>query len=162
MNIEGKTIWQVAAGNGKDTNYAKRCLQENVVVLGPGRYGKWPDCEIPMRANGWTAMKAGITRRFAEEVKPGGIIVLRVGTQHVYGVGEVVGSYGFSERFSNVDGWDLQHYRQVRWLWHRDGEPEVFPVHSLKFGSSVQHLISPRVRQWLEGLDIANGAHSVP
>jgi len=79
----------------------------------------------------WTVTKAGIIRRFAEDITPGDVVVLRVGTQHVYGVGEVVGDYGFSNLFSNVQGWDLQHYRRVRWLWHQDGEPEVFPVYTL-------------------------------
>ena len=162
MDIEGKTIWQVAAGNGKDTHYAKQCLQQDVIVFGPGSYGAWPDCELPMRANGWTAMKAGIIRRFAEDVKPRDIVVLRVGTQNVYGVGEVVGNYGFSEAFRNVQGWDLQHFRRVRWLWHQDGEPETFPVHTLKFGSSVQHVISPVVRQWLETLEVPAEAYKRP
>ena len=162
MDIKGKTIWQVAAGNGKDTHYAKRCLDEDVIIFGPGRYGAWPDCEIPMRGNGWTATKAGIIRRFAEDIKPGDIVVLRVGTQQVFGVGEVVGKYGFSDQFSNVQGWDLQHYRRVRWLWHQGGEPKWFPVYSLKLGSSVQYLISPQVRHWLEGLNIPQEAYSAP
>ena len=159
MNIEGKVVWQVAAGNGKNTHYAKQCLQQDVIVFGPGQYGAWPDCEIPMRANGWTAMKVGIIRRFAEDISPGDIVVLRVGTQHIYGVGEVVGHYDWSEKFGNVQTWDLQHFRRVRWLWHRDGEPEEFPVYSLKFGNSVQRLISPVVRHWLESLDIPSDAY---
>jgi predicted Mrr-cat superfamily restriction endonuclease len=130
MNIEGKTLWQVAAGNGKNTHYAKQCLQQDVVVLGPGRYGAWPECKMPMLADTkaspmWTTTKAGIIKRFAEDIKPGDIVVLRVGTQYAYGVGEVVGNYGFSNQFSNVQGWDLQHYRRVRWLWHQDSEPEA-------------------------------------
>ena len=168
MNIEGKTIWQIAAGDsklrndGKPRNYAKECLQQGVVIFGPGRYGPWPDCEIPMRGDGWTATKAGIIKRFAEDMKPGDVVVLRVGTQHIYGVGEIVGDYDFNEAFANVQGWDLQHLRRVRWLWHQDGEPEVFPVYSLKVGSSVQYLISPIVRSWLEGLDVPEDAHNKP
>ncbi len=162
MNIEGKNILQVAAGNGNNTHYAKQCLQQDVIIFGPGRYGAWPDCETPMRGNGWTATKAGIIRRFAEDIKPGDIVVLRVGTQHVYGVGEVVGDYGWSNLFSNVQGWDLQHFRRVRWLWLQEDEPEVFPVYSLKFGSSVQYLVSPVVRRWLEELDIPEEAYSRP
>lgn len=154
MNIVGKTIWQIAAGNGNTTHYAKLCLQNDVVVFGPGRYGAWPDCELPMRAAGWTATKAGIIRRFAEDVRSGDLVVLRVGTQQVYGVGEVVGDYGWSDLFADVQGWDLQHFRRVRWLWHLDGEPQTFPVYSLRFGSSVQRLISPVVRHWLEGLEL--------
>ncbi len=162
MDIEGKTIWQVAAGNGKNTHYAKQCLQEDVILFGPGRYGAWPDCEVPMRGNGWTATKAGIIKRFAEVIKPGDLIVLRVGTQHVYGVGEVVGDYGYDHRFSNVQEWDLQHFRRVRWLWHLDGESETFPVYSLKLGSSIQYLISQQVRGWLETLEVPTEAYRRP
>jgi hypothetical protein len=162
MDIEGKTIWQVAAGNGKNTHYADRCLQHGVVVIGPGHYGAWPDCEMPMRTDGISSRGVGIVKRFAETMKPGDIVVLRVGTQQVYGVGELMGSYGWSEDFSDMDGWDLQHYRRVRWLWHQDDTPEVFPVYSLNLGNSVQYLTSPLVRGWLEGLEVPDEAYSRP
>lgn len=162
MNIDGKTIWQVSAGNGKNTQYANLCLALDVIVFGPGRYGPWPDCKIPMLADTktrWTTTKAGIIKRFAEDLKPGDLVVLRVGTQQVYGVGEIVGDYGFSQLFGNVQTWDLQHYRRVRWLWYQDGEPKSFPVYSLKLGSSVQRLISLEVQCWLKTLDIPEEAH---
>ncbi len=167
MNIDNKIIWQIAAGDGKTTHYAKQCIQQDVVVFGPGRYGPWPECEIPMlqdttQVPPWTKTKAGIIKRFAETVSPGDIVVLRVGTQHIYAVGEVVGKYRHSNLFSNVQGWDLQHYRRVRWLWYLNGEPEVFPVYTLKLGSSVQYLISPQVRQWLEDLDVPQQAYNRP
>ena len=40
----------------------------------------WPDCEVPMRANRWTANKAGTIERFAEDINAGDIVVLRAGT----------------------------------------------------------------------------------
>lgn len=162
MDIKGKTIWQIAAGNGKDTHYAKTCLENDVVILGPGRYGSWPDCADIMRREGWTSHKVGITRRFVSEVKAGDIVVLRVGTQYVYGVGEVVGDYGWSDLFRNIQGWDLQHYRRVRWLWHQNGTPKTFPVYSLKLGSSVQYLTDAAVQKWLEGLSVPEEAYSRP
>ena len=159
MNIAGKTIWQVAAGNGVK-NYTKRCLQQNVIIIGPGNHGAWPDCEKPMREAGVTSRGVGICRRFAEDMKPGDIVVLRVGTQQVYGVGELVGNYDWSDTFSNVQGWDLQHFRRVRWLWHENGEPKVFPVYTLNLGNSVQKLSSLGVRHWLEALNIPEVATS--
>ncbi len=152
MNIEGRTIWQVAVGNG-NKNYADQCLQENVIIIGPGHYGAWPDCREAMRKDGITSQRIGIVKRFAEELKLHDLVVLRVGTQEVYGLGEIVGSYDWSNNYKNVDGWDLQHFRQIHWLWHQDGKPKRFDVHTLKFGSSVQYLISPVVRRWLESLD---------
>ena len=162
MKIDGTTIWQIAAGNGDETHYAQLCLEQDVVLYGPGQYGAWPSCERPMRDNGWTLTKAGIVKRFAEDIKAGDIVVLRVGTRNIYGVGEVVGNYQWNDLFSDVQGWNLQHVRRVRWLWHRDGKPEVFPVYSLKLGSSVQRLISPEVRRWLESLTIPKEAYDRP
>lgn len=162
MNIEGKTIWQISAGDGKDKNYVKLCLQGGVVVYGPGKYGAWPSCKIPMLADGRTTMQTGIIRRFAEDVSQGDIVVLRLGTNRVYGVGEVVGKYGHSEIFSDVDGWDLQHFRRVRWLWQQSGSAKMFATYTLKFGSSVQYLISPVVRRWLETLEIPSEVFRAP
>jgi len=153
MNIEGKNLWQVAAGNGK-TNYAGLCLKQNVIVIGPGHYGAWPDCEKPMRKDGITSRRVGIVRRFAEDMKPRDIVVLRVGTQQIYGMGELVGNHDWSEDFSNVQGWDLQHFRRVHWLWHQDGKPKMFPVYFLNLGNSVQRLTSPEIRRWLHLLDV--------
>jgi hypothetical protein len=162
MDIQGKTIWQIAAGNGDNTHYAKLCLEKDAVIFGPGKYGAWPDCAVPMRVNGWTSMKIGIVRRFAEDIKAGDIVVLRVGTQNVYGVGEVVGGYDWSEKFADVQGWDLQHMRRVRWLWHKDGAPKTFPVYTLKLGSSVQYVISREVTRWIESLDISDDVLNRP
>ncbi|MDQ2801014.1 MAG: hypothetical protein M3Y13_15385, partial [Armatimonadota bacterium] len=98
------------------------------------------------------------TRRFAEDMKPGDIVVLRVGTQQVYGVGKLVGRYDWSEEFSNVDDWDLQHFWRVHWLWHQNGTPKMFPVYSLNLGNTVQKLTSPEVRHWLKSLDVTETA----
>lgn len=154
MNTEGKTIWQVAAGNGDNTHYANFCLQQNVIVIGPGHCGAWPDCEMPLRSDGVSSRRVGIVRRFAEDMRARDIVVLRVGTQQVYGVGELIGNYDWSEDFSNVQGWDLQHFWRVNWLWHQDGKPKLFPVYALNLGNSVQKLTSPEVRHWLHSLDI--------
>lgn len=153
MTIQDKNVWQVAAGNGHK-NYAEQCLAQNVIFIGPGHYGVWPECEQDMREDGISGRRIGIVRRFAEDMKTGDIVVLRVGTQQVYGVGEVAGSYGWSEAYKNVQGWDLQHFRRVRWLWHQTGEPKIFPVYSLKLGNSVQKLTSSEVCHWLHSLDI--------
>ncbi len=154
MNPDGRTIWQVAAGNGSNTHYAECCLQKNVIIIGPGKFGAWPDCETPMRQGGISSRRVGIVKRFAEDMKPGDLVVLRVGTQHIYGVGRLVGNYDWSEEFRDVQGWDLHHSWQVQWLWHQDGKPKQFPVYSLKLGNSVQKLTSPEVRHWLHSLDI--------
>ncbi len=160
MDIVGKQIWQVSAGNG-EKNYTEMCLRNDVIVVGPGREGPWPECEEPLLANPqWTKLKMAMLRHFAEHIKPGDLIVLRMGTQMAYGVGEVVGPYSWKAIFSNVDGWDLQHTRRVRWLWQNPQHPKTFPVYTLKFGSSVQHMISPEVSAWLQSLDVAPDAYT--
>jgi hypothetical protein len=154
MDIEGKTIWQVAAGNGDNTHYAKLCLQQNVILIGPGNCGPWPDCERPLREDNVSARRVGIVRRFAEDMRVGDLVVLRVGTQQVYGVGEIIGNYDWNADFKNVQGWDLQHFRRMKWLWHQDGKPKTFPVYSLNLGNSVQKLTSPTMHHWLQSLSI--------
>jgi len=39
MNLDGRTVWQVAAGDGNTTHFAKQCLQEGIIIFGPGHYG---------------------------------------------------------------------------------------------------------------------------
>lgn len=102
----------------------------------------------------------GMLRRFSETIKPRDIIVLRIGTQNVYGVGEVVGPYLWDARFEDVQGWGLQHVRRVRWLWHKSGQPMTFPSYSLKLGSTVQTLDSPAVLAWLESLPVTDGEYA--
>ena len=164
MNTERKKIWQVAAGDGP-RHYAGLCLQNDVIVIGPGAEGPWPECEKKLLVKGRvTAQKMGMIRRFVQAVSPGDLIVLRVGTQTVYGVGEVVGPYMWVPDFWNVQTWDLQHTRRVRWLWQNFEHPKKFPPYSLKFGASLQEINSTQVQvlAWLKGLDVPAAAYSRP
>ena len=123
MDIEKRCVWQVSAGDGK-RNYAELCLRNDVIIVGPGREGSWPECEeVLLMDPQWTKLKMAMLRYFAEGIKPGDLIVLRLGTQTVYGVGEVVERYSWNSLFSNVQGWDLQHTRRVR----RSGKVKQIP-----------------------------------
>lgn len=152
MDIAGKNLWQIAAGNGDNTHYAQQCLDAGVILVGPGKWGPWPDCEADMRAGGFSSFSVGKLRRFTDDIKVGDLVVLRVGTREVYGVGEVIGSYDWRKEFGNVQGWDLQHCRSVRGLWKANPSPKVFETYAMKFGSSVQRLISPQVQAWMKTL----------
>jgi len=154
VDIAQKTIWQVGAGDG-DKNYAKLCLQRDVIIVGPGRKGPWPECEVSLLSTNWTKRKMGMLRRFSERIQPGDLIVLRVGTQTAYGVGEVVGPYSWKPVFADVQGWDLQHTRRVRWLWQNAEHPQMFPVYTLKFGDSVQRTEAPAILTWLASLQVS-------
>ena len=56
------------------------------------------------------------------------MIVLNLGKSKVYGIGHVVGLYHWMDAFGDVDGWDLQHVRRVRWLWRYDQTSDKIPM----------------------------------
>lgn len=152
MDIGGKTIWQVAAGD-TDRDYAKLCLKWDVILNGPGSEGAWPECQQALK-NDWELSARKITdlRRFAEEIKREDYVVLRKGTTDVHGFGVVVGDYEWNEEFGDIDGWDLEHVRRVKWLWSDNGTPMSFPTYTLKLGNTVQLLDSQPVMDWISGL----------
>ena len=172
MDTGSATIWQVAAG---DTNhsYCDVCLDWDVICFGPGSSGSWPGCKAKLENDGWSTRKIGQIRRFHEEIENGDFVVLRLGTSHVYGVGQVVDKCGepcvplvdpvdccsWNDHFGDVDGWDLQFVRRVRWLWDyrcHDREPKVFKTYAMKFGDTVQKLSEEScVRRWIDDLEVA-------
>jgi hypothetical protein len=157
MDIAGKTIWQQAAGD-TDRNYSKQCLEWDVVLNGPGNSG-------PFRGEDYQRLhlsprKVTDLKRFAEEMSDGDIVVLRLGTAKVLGVGEIVGAYEWCDEFGDVDGWDLQHVRRVRWLWdgRRSESPFGKSAYSLKLGDTTQRLKSGPVTEWLATLPVSEQA----
>ena len=161
MNLDGRTIWQQAAGD-TDRSYASLCLDWDVILNGPGHMGPWPDCEDALRDAGGTSRKASDLRRFSEEMSESDLVVLRSGTTDVLGVGEIVGPYQHLEAFGDVDGWSLQHVRRVRWLWKSTGGAKRFDTYSLKWGDTTQRLSNQQVEEWLESLDIPTSAFEKP
>lgn len=154
MDLTGKRIWQQACGDW-DRNYVLECLNWDVILNGPGYAGAWPECKPRLVVDGWSSRKQTDIRRFAEDMSDGDLVVIRIGTSEVFGVGVIVGGYGWSELFADMDGWDLQHYRRVRWLWKGASEPKVFEKYDLKLGDTTQLLSedSSEVREWLSGLN---------
>lgn len=119
-------VWQVSGG---PTNrpYGEVFLRHGVALIGPGDPGPW----TPERyAYDWSLQ--GFIGRFAQEVKEGDVLLLRSGLSTIVAVGMIVGEYLFLDAFDDVNGWDLQHARRVRWF--RLPEPYSFaqPV----FGAS--------------------------
>jgi len=158
MDIGTHKVWQVAAGD-TNRNYADLCLNWDVILNGPGSEGPWPDCcDSLSRKWGLSQRKLSDIRRFAEEMEDGDIVLLRIGTADVLGVGVVVGGYSHNEEFGDVDGWDLQHLRRVRWVWNYKDRcaPERFDTYSLKWGDTVQRLDSPKVMDWLKSLSVSD------
>jgi len=161
MDISGKTIWQQAAGD-TDRNYGDLCLKWDVILNGPGNAGPWPTHQGDFLAGGMSARKATDIKRFSEQMQDGDFVVLRTGTASVHGVGQVVGPYEWCDEFGDVDGWDLQHVRRVRWLWRSEGDPQVFDAYSMKRGDTTQKLGSGAVADWLAQLNVSKDAWTRP
>ena len=157
MKIEGKRIWQQAAGD-TNRNYIDLCLKWDVILNGPGSYGRWPDCQQNLHSDS-SSRKVTDLWRFCEEIKSGDLVVLRIGTKTVAAVGEVIGNYEHHEQFNDVDGWDLGHVRRVRWLWKNKDQPKYFPTYTLKRGDTTQELSASDVITWMQSLDIPDAAY---
>jgi hypothetical protein len=124
MDIAGKRVWQVGAGDVK-REYGDICVNYDVMIMGPGRLGPYtPELYAE------TGDIRNSIRRFYEASK-GDIVLLRIGTGKVIAVGEIVDEQPeWLEAFGDVDGWDLQHTRRVRWF---EGTSKSFP--SQTFGT---------------------------
>jgi hypothetical protein len=163
MDISNKRIWQHAAGD-TDRDNADLCFKWDIILNGPGDLGRWPECELALKGEGWVApRKITDLRRFAVEMADGDIVVLRLGTSKVLGVGMIVGPYQWSDEFGDVDGWDLQHIRRVRWLWTNPTSPRQFDTYALKLGDTTQSLADGGpVEDWLRTLDVPSEALTRP
>lgn len=103
----GRTVWQIAAGD-KSRDYGQVFLDYGVALIGPGNPGPW----TPRHPE----YKGQPVERFARDVQEADIFVLRRGTSFVAAVGLVASEYEHRAEFADVNGWDLQHTRRVRWL----------------------------------------------
>lgn len=159
MNIENKKIWQQACGD-TDRNYSKICLEWDVILNGPGYAGKYPECDIILKKDRWAKRKRTDIWRFAVQMKEGDIVVLRLGTNIVLGVGQIVGEYEWLECFGDVDGWDLNHVRRVKWLWNGINKPKYFNTYALKQGDTTQEMTSDVVKEWLSELVISEESYN--
>ena len=155
-----RKYWQQAAGDN-DRNYAATCLKWDVILNGPGYAGKWPDCEKKLKNHGRSSRKITDLRRFSEDMRDGDIVVLRLGTSKILGVGVIIGDYNWLELFGDVDGWNLQHVRRVKWLWDGLKNPKQFETYTLKQGDTTQRLDSDEVLNWIETLNIEFNSNHV-
>jgi len=162
MDIVGKTIWQVAAGD-TNRNFVDLCLKWDVILNGPGSAGPWPDCIESLRKElKLSEKKIDDLRRFCEVIKDGDIVLLRLGTADIFGVGLVVGQYEWKDEFSDVDGWDLQHVRRVRWLWKYEKNSKKFDPYTLKFGDTAQTIDSDEIKKWISQIVVDDEALNKP
>lgn len=108
MKITSQAIWQLAGGP-VSRSYADIFLKYGVGLIGPGDAGPWK----PERDD--SEFEGSFVRRFASEVKVGDIFLLRTGISTIRALGIVASEYMYLNQFDDVNGWDLQHARRVRW-----------------------------------------------
>jgi hypothetical protein len=103
-----RSVWQVSGGPAS-RSYSNVFLRHGVALIGPGDAGPWNSDRDDNEFEG------GFVRRFASEVSPGDVFLLRTGLATIAAIGLVVGEYLYVNAFDDVNGWDLQHVRRVRW-----------------------------------------------
>ncbi len=102
-------VWQIAGGPAS-RSYVDVLLRHGVGLIGPGDAGPW-------RADRSDSDFGGkAVRRFATLLNEDSIVVLRSGNATMRAIGLVAGGYAHLEQFDDVNGWDLQHARRVRWF----------------------------------------------
>ena len=131
MKIGGseRTIWQVSAGPS-DRSYVDQFLKHGVALIGPGDAGSWRSDRTDEEFEG------GFVRRFAAELHTDDILLLRMGLSTIRAVGLVASEYQHLPQFDDVNGWDLQHGRRVRWC----PLPEAYDFGGRMFGGNPPRL----------------------
>lgn len=104
-----KTVWQVSGGLS-NRFYHDLFIKHGVALIGPGAIGPWC-AELTDQA-----CEGHFVRHFASEMRAGDIVLLRLGISSVVAVGLVASDYIYLAEFDDVNGWDLQHARRMRWF----------------------------------------------
>ena len=138
-------VWQISGGPVA-RNYAGIFLRHGVGLIGPGDAGAWgPDRDDD-------DFDGSYVRRFASEVAMEDIFLLRSGTSRIHAVGVVASDYLYLNQFDDVNGWDLQHARRVRWFAlpadYDFGTP-VFGANARRFGRVSHEAVLDYARRFV-------------
>ena len=109
MVKDNLSIWQLGGGPASRP-YADVFLKHGVGLIGPGDAGAWK----PERDD--DEFEGGFVRRFVSEMQVGDVVLLRTGIATITAVGIVASDYMYLNQFDDVNGWDLQHARRIRWI----------------------------------------------
>jgi hypothetical protein len=109
-----RTVWQISGGPAS-RSYADVFLRHGVGLIGPGDSGPWALERSDEDFGDGQGAVGGIVRRFATEFKVGDVVLLRTGLYRIRAVGLVASEYVYLNQFDDVNGWDLQHGRRIRW-----------------------------------------------
>ena len=105
-------------------------MNHGVALIGPGDTGPW----CTERSD--EEFEGGFVRRFAAELRIADVLLLRTGLSTIRAVGLVASDYQYLPQFDDVNGWDLQHGRRVRWF----ALPERYDFGGRVFGANPPRL----------------------
>jgi hypothetical protein len=120
-----RSVWQISSGSVA-RSYAEVFLRYGVGLIGPGDAGPWRAERADDEFGG------SHVRRFANEVEQDDVFLLRFGTSRIQAVGIVASDYLYLNQFDEVNGWDLQHARRLRWF----GLPKEYDFGRPVFGAN--------------------------
>ena len=118
-------VWQLSSGPSTRP-YADVFMKHCVGLIGPGDAGRW----TPQRDD--IVFEGGFVRRFASEMQTGDIVLLRTAASTICAVGLVASEYLYLDQFDDVNGWDLQHARRIRWC----SLPQPYTFDGQMFGAN--------------------------
>lgn len=146
MDLEGKTVWRVGAGDGK-RRYDEICTRYDVMMIGPGERGRFDE----QKYADFPQSTIRTIRQFYKAPRWDDIVLLRLGSGEVLAVGEIADDAVLHvEEFGDIDGWRLQHVRRVRWF--EDTPKNDFPLGT--FRGRFRKVKNDEVCGWLKGLEI--------
>lgn len=141
----GASVWQITGGPA-GRSYVTVLIRHGVALLGPGDAGPWSAERDDADFDGL------LVRRFATGPAVGDAVLLRTGLSKIRAVGIVAGGYEYLEAFDDVNGFDLQHARRVRWCELPEdydfGEP-VFGQSPPRFGRVLGERVCDYVHRFL-------------
>jgi hypothetical protein len=146
-----RAVWQISAGPAP-RSYADIFLRYGVGLIGPGDAGPW------RLDRGDDEFEGGFVRRFASEVQVGDAVLLRTGLSRIRAVGLVTSDYLYLNAFDDVNGWDLQHARRVRWSelpTEYDFGAPIFGANPPRFSGVGHPDVATYVYRYLESPPIA-------
>ncbi len=150
-------VWQVAAGDGS-RDYADIFMKFGIILVGPGSEGNYFDNKAVYNDPQHWAYRPFIFT-IAEQLEKNHLVILKKpsGQQwEILAVGIVDSDYIHSETFGDVDGWDLQHCRKIKWK-----EPLSKTIISglrrgTLFGVNNQTALDEAKRTWSTGKEVTS------
>lgn len=109
-----RQVWQIA-GNPGERPHLDVFLQYGVALIGPGDPGPWSAARPDEHFSDEMSSSGRAVRAFASEMQVGDLVLLRISGSTIAAVGIVASDYLYLNQFDDVNGWDLQHARRVRW-----------------------------------------------